>query len=192
MGLVTSLVAAPGWGQTVEATNFPPLTISEFVPQPQANLRTTKLSRAKFPVVDAHAHLGLRLRQDPEQLRGFVELMDRQQLAVCVSLDARLGAAGLDEHLSYLWSEFKDRFVVFAHLDWQGKGVADQPASWDCHQPDFARRLAWQLGQARQQGISLIQILGSSIAIQMVRSLPWMMRGSIRSGRPAVNWACPC
>ena len=49
------------------------------------------LKRAKMPVVDVHTHFFYRLRKSYESLDEFVRLMDRNNIAVCVSLDGKLG-----------------------------------------------------------------------------------------------------
>ena len=35
--------------------------------------------------------------------------------------------------------------MIFANIDWRGAGKPDDPATWDCQRPDFARRMAEQL-----------------------------------------------
>ena len=83
--------------------------------------------------------------------------MDRNQIAVCASLDGRLGAE-LEAHKAYLWKRYRDRFVIFANIDWQGSGERDKPESWDCHHPSFARTMAMQLKQAKQAGVSGLKV----------------------------------
>lgn len=147
-------------GQSVLSDEPPELTIGQFTPHPQAVLHTTNLTHARFPVVDVHSHFGLRLKHDRQQLAGFVELMDRNQIAVCVSLDGLLGDQ-LVQHTEYLWAQHRERFVIFVHLDWQGRGGKDDPASWDCNQSDFARRTVIQLEAAHQRGISGLKVFKS-------------------------------
>lgn len=143
----------------------PKLPLSDFLPVPQARLATSNLARAKFPVVDVHSHFWVRLRHDPEQLRAFVELMDRNHIAMCVSLDGELGQGPLpgrlQEQIDYLWTDYKNRFLIFANINWRGGGTADQPATWDCHEPDFARRTVLALETAREQGISGVKVFKS-------------------------------
>ncbi len=136
------------------------LGIDEFTPEPKAKLRTTELTRAQMPVVDVHSHFWVRLKHDPEQLKGFVDVMNRNNIAICVSLDGRLGRQ-LDEHIKYLWAEHKDRFVIFANLDFQGNGAADRPETWDCNQPDFARRMTIELEKAKELGVSGLKVFKS-------------------------------
>ena len=78
--------------------------------RPESTLKVDEhhLTRAKFPVVDVHTHFRYRLRHSKEQLEAFVKLMDRHNIAVCVSLDGKLGG-DLDEHIKYLWTDYRDR-----------------------------------------------------------------------------------
>ncbi|HEX5105082.1 MAG TPA: amidohydrolase family protein [Pirellulaceae bacterium] len=117
----------------------------------------TKLTRARFPVVDVHTHFRQKFRGTADELDAWVKLMDRNQIAVCVSLDGQWGEL-VDEHAKLLWTKHKDRFVIFGNIDWQGGGKADDPASWDCNRPDFARRVARQLAADKERGICGIKI----------------------------------
>lgn len=138
----------------------PSLPLKAFFPEPMLNAKFTDLRQAKFPVVDAHSHFYIRLRHDPQQLKSFVELMDRNRIAVSVSLDGRLGNQ-LDEHIKYLWTEYQDRFVIYANIDWKGNGTRESPKTWDCHQPDFAHRTVLALEHARQRGVSGVKVFKS-------------------------------
>lgn len=77
--------------------------------------------------------------------------MDRNNIAVCVSLDATLFKR-LDEHKKFLWHEFRDRFVVFANVDFRGSGQDDHPETWSCNQPDFVRNIVEKLKEAHRDG----------------------------------------
>ena len=133
------------------------LALDQFRPKAQLKVAEHLLPRAKFPVVDVHVHPRIRFRHSAEQLEDFVKLMDAQNIAVCVSLDGGLGAA-FDEHARYLWTKYRDRFVIFANIDWQGDGRADDPASWDCQRPDFARRMAAELAAVKKKGASGLKV----------------------------------
>ncbi|HEY2251217.1 MAG TPA: amidohydrolase family protein, partial [Planctomycetaceae bacterium] len=109
------------------------------------------LERARFPVVDVHFHPRIRYHQSPQLLDDFVKVMDRQNIAVCVSLDGQMGDSFL-EHRKYLWDKYRDRFVIFANIDWRGDGRESDPATWDCQRPDFGHRMAIQLAQTHEAG----------------------------------------
>jgi len=128
-----------------------PLAIDQFQPRSMLRAPEHHPARAKFPVVDVHTHLRLKLRQTPEALDEFVRLMDNQNIAVCVSLDGELGES-LEEHKKFLWTKYRDRFVIFANVDWRGDGRDGDPSTWDCQRGDFARRMAAALAEAHEQG----------------------------------------
>lgn len=133
------------------------LSVRLFNPKSQLRVASHPREQAAFPVVDVHNHFFYRLRHNRQALDDFVATMNRNRIAVCVSLDGQLGSQ-LEEHLDYLWSDYKDRFVVFAHLDWQGDGDPAQPATWACHRPGFAERTAKKLADAVELGISGLKI----------------------------------
>jgi predicted TIM-barrel fold metal-dependent hydrolase len=116
-----------------------------------------QVQRAKFPLVDVHTHFRHKFHGSAEALADWVRLMDRNNIAVCVSLDGQWGDA-LDEHARLLWDKYRDRFVIFANIDWQGSGKPDEPATWDCQRPDFARRVARELAAAKERGASGVKV----------------------------------
>jgi predicted TIM-barrel fold metal-dependent hydrolase len=133
------------------------LLLENFRPRPMVRVQQTKLTRAKFPVVDVHTHFREKFRGSTEQLEAWVKLMDRNNIAVCVSLDGQWGEL-VDEHAKLLWTKHKERFAIFGNIDWQGGGKADDPSSWDCNRPDFARRAARQLAADKERGICGVKI----------------------------------
>ncbi len=133
------------------------LLLREFRPKSQLRSAQTDLRRAKFPVVDVHTHFHHRLRGNTQALDDFVALMDRNQIAVCASLDGKLGAQ-LEQHTKYLWPKYKDRFMIFANIDWQGDAAKNDPASWQCHRRGFAERTAQQLAEAVKNGVSGLKV----------------------------------
>jgi predicted TIM-barrel fold metal-dependent hydrolase len=143
--------------QPLDGEDGRPLAIDQFEPRSALTLPEHHPARAKFPAVDVHLHLRKKLRQTPEALDEFVRLMDNQNIAVGVSLDGELGES-FAEHKRFLWKKYRDRFVIFVNVDWQGAGRADDPASWDCQRPDFARRMALALEDAKRQDASGLKI----------------------------------
>jgi predicted TIM-barrel fold metal-dependent hydrolase len=133
------------------------LLLDRFRPAPKLKVAEHNLTRARFPVVDVHVHPRIRFRHSPEDLDEFVRVMDRQNIAVCVSLDGGMGEA-FDEHSRYLWTKYRERFVIFANINWQGDGKEDEPATWDCQRPDFARRMAKELARLKEAGVSGLKI----------------------------------
>lgn len=133
------------------------LALDQFRPKPMLKVIEHRLSRARLPVVDVHVHPTVRLHDSVTDLDAFVALMDQHNIAVCVSLDGRLGEA-LEQHKKYLWTKHRGRFVIFANVDWRGGGKLDDPATWDCQRPDFGHRMAEQLAAAKQAGASGLKV----------------------------------
>ena len=115
------------------------------------------LTRAKFPVVDIHMHPAIRLHSSPELLDAYVKLMDAQNIAVSVSLDGGMGEHFV-EHKQYLWTKYRERFVIFANIDWRGQAGEKDYANWDCHRPDFGHRMAVELKHCKDLGASGLKI----------------------------------
>ncbi|MEC9096870.1 MAG: amidohydrolase family protein [Planctomycetota bacterium] len=133
------------------------LALGNFRPRPTLKVRQTLLEQALFPVVDVHTHFRHRLKHDLGKLDEYVQLMDKHNIAVCCSLDGKLGNT-LDTHLEYLGTKYPDRFVVFANVDWQGGGDENDPSTWACHQSGFGEKTARQLQLAVGHGVSGLKL----------------------------------
>lgn len=133
------------------------LALPNFRPKSMLRVEEHLVTQAKFPVVDVHTHFRFRFHHSPQALDDFVKLMDRNNIAVCVSLDGQLDD-DLEDHKRYLWTKYRDRFVIFANINWRGAGKEDDPASWDMHRPDFGRRMARSLAAAKAAGVSGVKI----------------------------------
>ena len=126
IAVLLSLVL-PGdcWSQSSSAERTPSLIVPE-----------SRIEQASFPVIDVHTHFFVKGKHDPELLERYVEMMDRNRIAVSVSLDGTLGPQ-LEAHTAYLWSKYPDRFAIFANIDFRGKGKLEDPSSWACNQTSF-------------------------------------------------------
>ena len=133
-------------------------TIAEYAPESSLVVKTTALNAASFPVIDIHGHFGRRLRGSDEALSKYVEAMDRHNIQLSVSLDARLGSE--DRHLGFL-KPHTDRFITFCHLDFVGQGKRDQPKTLACNQQDFVRKVCLQLEAANKKGIAGLKFFKS-------------------------------
>lgn len=118
---------------------------------PRIVVSQTSITRARYPVVDVHTHFYVKGRHDAELLERYVRMMDQNNIAVSISLDGTLGSR-LDAHQEYLWNKYKNRFLIFANLDFQGTGNRDQYNSWDCNQPYFVRNVVEQLKRHHASG----------------------------------------
>lgn len=189
------LIASTGQGEEpLNGREGRGLALEQFRPKSQLVAPRTVVARAKYPVVDVHTHPRMRFRHDPARLAEFVQILDDHNVALCISLDGGMGEA-LDEHLAYL-KLYEDRFLVFANVDWIGTGRRDEPATWDCHRPDFGRRMVRALADAKAKGVVGLKVFkrlglgyrnpdGSLIAIDDPRWDPiWAACGEL--GLPVI------
>lgn len=133
------------------------LALDQFRPQPMLKVEEHRLQQARYPVVDVHMHPGIRLHESAPLLDAYVKVMNRQNIAVSVSLDGGIGERFL-EHKKYLWTKYPNRFVILANVDWRGDGDPKKPETWDCQRPDFGRRVAKQLAVCRAEGASGLKV----------------------------------
>lgn len=167
-------------------------TAQEPIPKSQLVVPITTISQAAFPAVDVHTHFFVKGKHDPVLLEKYVEFMDRNNIAVSVSLDATLGTR-LEEHKQFLWRQHHERFVLFANIDFRGKGIQERPETWDCNQSDFVRNIVEQLkAQVADGSISGLKFFkdfglryrnadGSLIAIDDARFDPiWKVCGDLK------------
>ncbi|WP_146404598.1 amidohydrolase family protein [Planctomycetes bacterium CA13] len=142
---------------TLDGRDGHELLLRNFCPKSQLKTESHRIGNAKSPCVDVHTHLHYKLHGNKKALNDFVGLMDRNNIAVCVSLDGKLGDQ-LIEHRNNLWDLYRDRFVVFAHIDWKGSGTDEDPSTWACHENGFAERTADKIREAAVGGISGLKI----------------------------------
>lgn len=144
-------------GQPLDGRSGRELLLSRYRPQSKLIVPQHLKDQAKYPAVDVHTHFYYKLRSSEQTLEDCVAVMDRNNIAVCVSLDGKLGGQ-LETHQKFLWTKYRDRFVIFANVNWIGDGKEDDPATWACHRPGFAQRTADQLSQAAHDGVSGLKI----------------------------------
>jgi predicted TIM-barrel fold metal-dependent hydrolase len=151
IAICSSMVERKAVAQNTTPQADPNLPLADFRPLPRLRVKETLLPSAKFPVIDLHTHFQIRLRHDDTALANFIAAMDRNQIALCISLDGTLGHK-LNEHIEFL-QRAPNRFAIFANIDFVGRGERTRPETWDCNQPDFVRLTCEQLRAAARLGI---------------------------------------
>jgi len=147
----------PAQLQMLDGRDGRELLLRKFRPESKLVVPEHPRKSAQMPVVNVHTHMHYRMRDSRQALDDFVDLMNRNNIAVCVSLDGKLGDQ-LDHHMEFLWEDYRDRFAIFANVDWRGNAPIDQPALWPCHREGFAERTAAALERAAKRGISGLKI----------------------------------
>lgn len=96
------------------------LYLSEFNPKPQLVAKETLIKTPRFPVIDAHIHLGPPFGGNwiDRPIEHLLEAMDAAHVRAVVDLDGGWGEDILDKHLSHFKDQAPERFVHFGGVDW--------------------------------------------------------------------------
>lgn len=117
------------------------MLLKDFNPRSMLVTSHTVVNEPRFPIVDAHNHLGVEFgggwihRPLPELL----ELLDKVKVRVYVDLDGGWGEDILDAHLDHFKTSAPERFRVFGGVDW---------AAWEEHGDSFGE---WAAASLRAQ-----------------------------------------
>ena len=134
--------------------------ISRYQPEPFTRPPMTAVSRAKYPVIDAHFHLGsLAPDVTPEQL---VEAMDAVGVEAVVNLDGT--PALMDTLMARFRDRYPDRFITFANPELRRiRGVGFREG-----------QLAWMERAARNgaRGLKVFKVLGLQVKDDHERLVP--------------------
>lgn len=135
-------------GTTVPTPSVPDLRLRDWQPRSQLRASSTRVTRAAYPAVDVHNHLGRWLTDDwcAPDVGALLALMDETNLAAMVNLDGRWGDE-LDANLDRYDRAHPDRFVTFCQLDWPL--LAER---------DGARRLIAQLRDSADRGARGVKV----------------------------------
>jgi uncharacterized protein len=101
------------------------MTIEEYTPKSTLVVPQHPVKRAKYPFIDVHNHQSRCLK--PECVDKLVADMDALNLRVMVNLSGGYGDS-LKRMVVAQKGRFKDRFVVFANIDFRNLDDPDYPA----------------------------------------------------------------
>jgi len=95
------------------------MDLSHYKPKPQLVVKQTFIAKPRFPVIDAHNHLGFYGGNvtDTLELPQLCELLDEAGVTHYIDLDGGWGEDLLKKHLEYLAPRI-ERFQVFGGVDW--------------------------------------------------------------------------
>lgn len=119
------------------------ISIEEYEPRSLLVVPEHKPSRAKFPFIDVHNH---QRTEPPERLQQLLRDMDALNMRVMVNLSGGYGET-LKRNVANMKAAGRDRFVVFANLNFDG--IDD---------PDYPKRAAAQLAEDIRNGAQGLKI----------------------------------
>ena len=120
------------------------MSITEYTPKSTLVVPQHPVRRAKYPFIDVHNHQDSLMA--PDQLDQLVKDMDSINLQVMVNLSGGYGDT-LERGVGNLKRRYKDRFVVFANIDFT-----------DIDAPGYSHRAAAQLERDVRNGAQGLKI----------------------------------
>ena len=135
-----------------------PLDLSDFEPESMLEGPCTHIERARYPVIDVHAHMtfskeivnGVHLAAEREYLttaEEMIPLMDRKNIRMVNNLTGGFGG-GLEEAIDGFDRAYPGRFCTFTEPDY-GR----------FQEPDYPEQQAQAMTQAKQAGAKGLKIL---------------------------------
>jgi predicted TIM-barrel fold metal-dependent hydrolase len=96
------------------------MLLENFRPRPQLVTKTTRIEGPRFPVIDAHNHLGELFGGgwDKKPLPQLLDLLDQAGVVQYVDLDGGWGEDLLNAHLDLFKAAAPERFRIFGGVDW--------------------------------------------------------------------------
>ena len=104
-----------------QAPEKPPPSIVDYRPKSTVVAAEHLVPKAKFPVVDIHNHTGV----NADNVAQLIKDMDALNLRVMVNLSGGSGDRLRHRCESIRDSPYKDRFRLFANVNWNGAGTAE-------------------------------------------------------------------
>jgi predicted TIM-barrel fold metal-dependent hydrolase len=134
------------------------MLLKDYHPQPKLVTQRTLVSSPRFPVIDAHNHLGdFGGSWEKRPIRELLDALDAVDVRVYVDLDGGWGETILEKHLDTIKASAPERFMVFGGVDW---------SQWPAHGSRFGEWAAERLrAQVRRgaQGLKIWKPLGLSV-----------------------------
>jgi predicted TIM-barrel fold metal-dependent hydrolase len=135
------------------------MKLQNYRPQSKLVTKTTLVNKPKFPVVDAHNHLGHPFGGgwDKKPLSQLLDLLDEAGVTHYVDLDGGWGEEILYAHLKHFKDGAPERFQIFGGVDWSKWGsLGDAFPDW------AAARLRVQK-EAGAQGLKIWKPFGLQV-----------------------------
>jgi len=96
------------------------MLLSNYLPIPKIEVKATSIDRPRYPVIDAHNHLGPPFSDDWESrpIGELLDVLDEVGVEVLIDLDGGWGENILYRHLDYFKSAAPERFLHFGGINW--------------------------------------------------------------------------
>jgi predicted TIM-barrel fold metal-dependent hydrolase len=138
------------------------MLLSDYRPKSALQTKTTRITKPRFPVIDAHNHLTGMFGGgwDQRPVSALLDLLDEAGVQVYVDLDGGWGEDILQQHLDYFKKSAPDRFAIFGGVNW---------SAWHEHGDHFPEWAANRLQLQKKwgaQGLKIWKQFGLSVRDQ--------------------------
>ena len=132
------------------------MLLKQYRPTPRLVTRITLVTKPRFPVVDAHNHLGEAFGRgwDRKPFSQLIDQLDESGVQHYVDLDGGWGEDILDKHLSLFKANAPDRFSIFGGVAW------DRWAEMGNAFPDWAARRLQAQKERGAEGLKIWKPFG--------------------------------
>ena len=96
------------------------MLLTDYLPHSALVTKATPVFKPRFPVIDAHNHLGPEFGGgwDQRPVAELLDVLDQADVRVFVDLDGGWGEGILNHHLDYFKAVAPERFRIFGGVDW--------------------------------------------------------------------------
>src|SRR6266851_4787952 len=129
-----------GWGGPGVSPGPGPMDdvkLKDYAPKSSLVIQETSIPKAKYPVIDVHAHVNAKT---PQQVAEWVRTMDEAGVARTIILTGATGAQ-FDALAELYLKPYPSRFQLFCGID-----------TTDIEKPDYPERAAAELERCYRQG----------------------------------------
>lgn len=132
-------------------TDLSELRLVDFEPVSQLVTKQTLIEKPRFPVIDAHNHLGGAFGGgwDKRPVEELIEVLDQADVRAFVDLDGGWGEDILHRHLDKYKAFAPERFRMFGGVDW---------SQWAEHGNQFGEWAANRLREQAKRGAEGLKI----------------------------------
>lgn len=127
------------------------MDLSDYQPHSMLTTQQTTIHRPRYPVIDAHNHLGQQFGGgwDQRPVAELLAVLDEAGVTHVVDLDGGWGEDLLDAHLAHFKAAAPERFSMFGGVDW---------SAWPNHGHNFGEWAAQRLRIQAARGASGLKI----------------------------------
>jgi len=161
------------------------MLLENYRPRSKLVTKVTLVDKPRFPVIDAHNHLGEPFGGgwDKRPLNELLDLLDEAGVTHYVDLDGGWGEDILLHHLDYFKAKAPERFQIFGGIDWsQWKTRGDGFADWAAGRLKVQKEAGAQgLKIWKPFGLHVKDHRGQLVRVDDARLSPiWEMAGELK------------